>query len=109
MAVRHAQIHAQRQLDLAGAPEKGDVGPARPRNVGHRPDKLVTGLTRQLNFRVMPAMPSGHPEKRNTAVVRYCNWSNRETERCETPRRACPEPPSSKMKEWISRVKVLSS
>ncbi|KAJ7464248.1 hypothetical protein B0H11DRAFT_2240645 [Mycena galericulata] len=44
MAIRHAQIRAQRQLDLAGAPEKGDVGPARPRLAGRRPDKLADSL-----------------------------------------------------------------
>lgn len=42
--VLHAQIRAQRKLDLEGAPAAGDVGPARKKQVGRRPDALVDNL-----------------------------------------------------------------
>ncbi|KAJ6575878.1 hypothetical protein B0H10DRAFT_1963693 [Mycena sp. CBHHK59/15] len=41
---RHAQIRAQRILDLEGAPAEGEVGPARAKQVGRRHDKLVDNL-----------------------------------------------------------------
>lgn len=41
---RHAQIRAQRKLNLEGAPDAGEVGPARVKQVGRRRDKLVDNL-----------------------------------------------------------------
>ncbi|KAF8191063.1 hypothetical protein K438DRAFT_1762979 [Mycena galopus ATCC 62051] len=41
---RHAQIRAQRILDLEGAPAEGEVGPARAKQVGRRRDKVVDNL-----------------------------------------------------------------
>lgn len=41
----HAQIRAQRKLDIEGAPAAGNVGPARAKSAGRKTDKLVDLLS----------------------------------------------------------------
>ncbi|KAJ7898954.1 hypothetical protein B0H14DRAFT_3424289 [Mycena olivaceomarginata] len=56
--LQHAQIRAQRKLDLEGAPATGNVGPARTKKAGGRkPHKLVDNLIieeEELNSKMKP-------------------------------------------------------